>query len=347
MKDETKKTLLNVGKFLSKTAMTVFPYALTDVAYKKVFYHHTYSSPLQAFLNEDFPELIGDKSTFDSHGKTLVGYYYHYKKFSKSKIFIFAHGYGNGHHRYLDVINYLASKGFLVFSYDVTSFDESEGDGIFGFTQGPIDLVEAIEHVKQDKNYKDKDIILMGHSMGGLSVGIALNFYPNISKAVLISSFDKASSLIRQHGYEWAGERIDSNVGYIEEYEEFRFGEFSKYTVTEALKNYKGKALVIHSEDDKTVPIDIGLNYYKKNLGKKNNIEYIKLKDAGHGLVYCSKEARLYYDELSKNFWKYLKEKKQYTEEDKWNLFNLLVDKSKWLNQLNYQLMDEIVDFIK
>lgn len=347
MKDETKKTLLNVGKFLSKTAMAVFPYALADVAYKKVFYHHTYSNPLQGFLNEDFPELIADKSAFKSNGNTLVGYYYHYQKFDKSKIIIFAHGYGNGHHRYLDIINYLASKGFLVFSYDVTSFDESEGDGIFGFTQGPVDLIQAIEHVKQDKKYKDKNIILMGHSMGGLSVGIATNLYPNISKAILISSFDKSSSLIRQHGYEWAGERIKSNVEYVEEYEEFRFGDISKYTVSEGLQNYKGRALIIHSEDDQTVPIDIGLNYYQKVLGKKDNIEYIKLKDAGHGNVYYSKAGRVYFDELAKNYWKYLKDKKQQTKEDERNLFNLLVDKSKWLDMLNYPLMDEIIDFIR
>ena len=80
MDEKKKNTLLNIGKFISKASMVVAPYALTDVAYKKVFYRHTYSSPIQAFQNEDFPSLKADKVNFSSGKNLLTGYYYHYEK---------------------------------------------------------------------------------------------------------------------------------------------------------------------------------------------------------------------------------------------------------------------------
>ena len=346
MDEKKKSVLVDIGKFLTKAAAKVAPYALTDIAYKKIFYKRTMSSPIQSFINDDFPNLIADKVSFKTNKNKLTGYYYHYKKYTDAKIIIFVHGYGNGHHRYLDIINYLTSKGFLVFSYDLTSFDESDGDGIFGFPQAIIDLSYAVDFVKNDRNYRNKDIFIIGHSMGGYATGSYLNINPEIKKVVLLSSFNKSSSLIRQHGFEWAGERIDGTIGYIDEYEEFRFGKVSSLTVIDGLKQSNARALIIHSSDDKTVPIDVGLNLYKKELKRNKNIKYITLKDRGHGTVYDSKEGRTYYESLVKSYSKYLKENKTTSKEDKQNLFNILVDKDRWTNMLDYSLMNKIIDFI-
>lgn len=347
MDEKKKNVLLGIGKMLTKATMEVAPYALTDVAYKKMFFKGTNSNPLQSFNNDCFPSLISEKATFKSGKNTLTGYYYHYPKYKDSKIIIFVHGFGNGHHRYLDIIDYLASKSFLVFSYDMTSFDESEGQGIYGFPQAIIDLDHAVNFVKEDKKCKDKDIIIMGHSMGGYATGCYLNINPNISKVVMFSSFNKSSSLIRQHGYEWAGERIDGTINYIDEYEDFRFKGISKLTVIDGLNNSKAKALIIHSKDDKTVPISVGLDLYKKELKHNKRIEYITLDKMGHGTVYDSLEGKAYYESLLKQYSKYIKENKVINDEDRINLFNLLVDQTKWTHMLNYPLMDKVIKFIK
>lgn len=345
MTDEKKSVLSSIGKMLTKATVAVAPYALTDIAYKKMFYKRTNSNPLQAFSNESFPSLTRERANFKSGKNNLVGYYYHYPKFDKSKIIVFVHGFGNGHHRYLDIINYLCSKSFLLFSYDMTSFDESSGEGIFGFPQAIIDLSNAVNFVKTDKKYKDKDIVIVGHSMGGYATGSYLNLNPNISKVVMFSSFNKSSSLIREHGYAYAGERIDGTIGYVDEYEDFRFGQISSLSVVDGLKKSNAEALIIHSRDDKTVPISVGLDLYKKSL--KRHVDYIELSDAGHGTVYDSKEGRSYYETLLKQFNKYVKEKNVTSDEDKKNLFNLLVNQDKWTNMLNYPLMDKVVEFIK
>ena len=346
MDEKKKKILSDVGKFVGRTLINASPYIATDVAYKKFFYHHTYSGNTSSFELDLFPELIADRVTFKSINNDLVGYFYHYKEYNPSKIVIFVHGYGNGHRRYLDIINYLASQGLYVFSYDATSFDESSGEGIYGFPQGIIDLENAINYVKSSKNYKDKDIILMGHSWGAYSIGCTLNLFPNISKAIMMSGFNKSTTIVRQHGLEWAGEKVDNTIEYIDEYEEFRFGGYPSLSVIDGIKNSNTEVFIVHSEDDKTVPIEIGLNLYKKELGDNKRIIYKKFKDRGHGTVYDSLEGKEYYKSIVKQYKKYTKENKNLSLEDKKHLFNVLVNKEKWVNLLNYQLMDSIVNFI-
>ena len=346
--DEKKKEFLGeLGRFIGRKIVEASPYVATDLAFKKVFYHHTYSDPLSSFDNELFPNLVAQRATFDSKGNNLVGYYYLGKDTDKSKIVIFAHGMGNGHHKYLDIINYLVENGIYVFSYDLTSFDESEGEGTYGFPQGIIDLESAINFVKKDQKYKEEQIILMGHSWGGFSIGATLNLFPNISKAIMLSGFNRSSEVIKQHGIEWAGNKIESTLDYIDEYEEYRFKEYHYYSVIEGIEKSNSKIYVIHSQDDNTVPIESGLDLYEKHFGKSSRIKYERLKDRGHGTVYCSKEGRKYYETIEKEYKKYLKDNKDASAEDKKHLFNLLVDNNKWTNMLDHRLMDSIVDFIK
>ena len=345
--DEKKKQILgDIGRFLSRKLVEASPYITTDIAYKKFFYHRTISDLPSHFNNDLFPNLIAEKTSFKSFNNNLVGYFYSYPKCDKSKIVIFVHGYGNGHHRYLDIISYLASKGLYVFSYDATSFDESEGDGIFGFPQGIYDLENAINYVKSVKNYSEKDIILMGHSWGAYSTGSVLNLFPNISKAIMLSGFNKSSDIVRQHGLEWAGERVDQTIEYVDEYEEFRFGNYSSLSVLDGIRKSKTDIFIVHSEDDKTVPIEIGLDLYKKELGNNKRITYKRFKDRGHGTVYYSEEGCEYYNKVVNEYKKYLKGKKNISLEDKNHLFNLIVDYKQWTNLLNYPLMDEIISFI-
>ena len=291
--DEKKKQVLgDVRRFIGKKLIEASPYIATDIAFKKVFYHRTQSEPISYFDNSLFPGLKAERVAFRSEKNVLTGYFYSYKNVDKTRIVIFAHGYGNGHHRYLDIINYLASQGLYVFSYDATSFDESNGDGIFGFPQGIIDLESAINFVKKSKNYKEKDIALMGHSWGAYSVGCVLNLFPNISKAIMMSGFNTASDLIRQHGIEWGGNKIDSTIEYLDEYEEFRFGEYHYLSVVDGINNSNTEIFVIHSEDDKAVPIEIGLDLYKNTFKKLDRISYKRFKDRGHGCVYCTESGK-------------------------------------------------------
>ena len=345
MSSDQKSTRDKIKEALIGEVKKTGPHLMTEVLFQKVFNHHTISDPISTFKNEDFPLLKAKRVAFPSGNNMLTGYFYYTDNVDKNKVVIFAHGYGNGHHRYLDLINYLVQCGLYVFSYDATSFDESEGDGIRGFPQGPQDLSNAIKFVKSE-GYKEEDISLVGHSWGAYSSGAITIEYPNISRVVMISGFNKSLDLIKANGSQWGGEKFMASFSYVEGYEAKYYPTYSKYTVLNAFNNSKSDYLFIHSEDDQTVPISAGLDFFEKEIGHNSRTAFIRLKDMGHGTAYDSVKGKAYYDDLKKRYKEYLKDK-EYTREEREHLFNLIVDKDKWTDMLNYALMDSVINFIR
>ena len=65
-----------------------------------------------------------------------------------------AHGFGGGgHNGYLNVVDYFTKNGYLVFTYDATGNDESEGAAVGGLPQGLIDVDYALRFVKSENAY--------------------------------------------------------------------------------------------------------------------------------------------------------------------------------------------------
>ena len=349
MASDVKKDIFKrLAQAAIKTGVEMSPHIIVEVLYNKIFDHKTVSDPIKRFEYDDFPLLIKEKAQFKSGDNLLTGYFYNYKKYRTNKIVIFAHGYGNGHHRYLDIIDFLAKNGFYVFSYDCTSFDESEGEGIKGFPQGVIDLDNAIKYVKKVKKYDDKDIVLVGHSWGAYSVSAVINKYPKISKVVAMAGFNYAIDLVREHGTQWAGQLIDDQVPVMSDYEKRWFGEYAEYTVIKAIKKSTTKFFFIHSEDDETVPIQIGLKLYKKVFKNNKRLKYKIFKNRTH-ICYNTKEGNDYFNSLKADYEKHIKVRvdRELTYDEKLSLLNLLVDKKKYLNMLDTSLMKEVVSFIK
>ncbi len=49
---------------------------------------------------------------------------------------------------FMAAANYFTSHGYLVFAYDATGNDDSEGESVIGMEQGIIDLSYAISYVE-------------------------------------------------------------------------------------------------------------------------------------------------------------------------------------------------------
>ena len=134
----------------------------------------------------------------------------------------------------------------------------------------------------------------------------------------------------------------------MEVYEKRHFGEYAKYTVLNAIKNSTTKFFFIHSEDDETVPIKIGLKLYKKKYKESRRIKYKIFKNRTH-ICYNTVEGNKYFNALKVEYEKHLKplEDKILTFDEKLHLLNLIIDKKKYLNMLDTSLMKEIVSFIR
>ena len=202
--------------------------------------------------------------------------------------------------------------------------------------------------MKKVKKYDDKDIVLVGHSWGAYSVSAVINKYPKISKVVAMAGFNYAIDLVREHGTQWAGQLIEDQVPFMSEYEKRWFGEYADYTVIKAIKNSTTKFFFIHSEDDETVPIQIGLKLYKKVFKNNKRIKYKVFKNRTH-ICYNTKEGNDYFNSLKADYEKHLKVRvdRDLTYDEKLSLLNLIVDKKKYLNMLDTSLMKEVVSFIK
>lgn len=263
------------------------------------------------------PGLNAEPYSFKSNEATLNGYFYHYDKYNKDVIVIFCHGIGGGHSSYLKEINELAKMGYNVLAYDNTGCVNSEGDSILGLSNSLKDLDYAIQSLRNNEEYQNKKIYVIGHSWGGFAASNIPN-YQNVDKIIAISPFISLSS---EYHHLFKGP-LGLIVSRLIKYEKESVGKWANSTAIEALNKENIKGLIIHSKDDKTVP-------YKKNSGvlqgkiKNPNIKYYIVEGKGHHPHY-TKEAADYFDKVFSNYDKGLRDKTLSSQE---SLFNYFKDK--------------------
>lgn len=334
--------LRNAISFVKKTT----PYIVTEEVYRKMFNHHINSYAPLSFSDEDFPNLEKQKSTFKSGKNTLVGYFYKDKDTVPHSLIVFSHGYGGGGHKtYLDLINSFCKRGFIVYGYDATANDESQGDKIRGFTQGYIDADNAMTHIEKMRIYKDFPLYAVGHSWGAFSSSNAIGNHPKIKGLIAFSGFNKATGIFQANGYKYAGEQANEFMPYVDTFENFLFGKDSKTTAIDSFKRSKARIVIVHSEDDQTVPITCGFDLYKEEFKNDKRFLFIKLKDKGHGTVYYSKQGKKYYDDFHAVLKKETKSNKFNEEQKKEYILNTL-NRQIYNNMVDENLIDKCVDFI-
>lgn len=107
-----------------------------------------------------------------NNGNGLAGYRYYRKGLKPKGLVVISQGLGvGGQQIYMDTASYLTKHGYMVFAFDVTGVDESEGKSINGTQQGVIDLDHDIKYIEKDKTMSRYPLVLFGHSWGGYCVG--------------------------------------------------------------------------------------------------------------------------------------------------------------------------------
>ncbi len=328
--------------FIKKTT----PFVVTEEVYRNMFNHHIYQYKPLSFSDEDFPDLVKEKHTFRSGKNLLVGYIYKNKNVNPDKLLIFSHGYGGGgEHTYLDLIHCFSTFGFYVFAYDATANDESEGNKMRGFTQGYIDADNAMKYVESLKIYKDFPLYAAGHSWGAFSSSTAISNHPRIKGLIAFSGFNKATGIFKANGNKYAGEQADVFMPYVDTYEEFLFGRDADVTAINSFKQSKAKIVIIHSEDDKTVPISAGYDLYFDEFKKDPRFMFMKLTNKGHGTVYYTDYGKQYYDSFQ-SFLKQEVKKQKMNSEQKEIFIKTNLNRSIYNNMVDYKLIEKAIDFI-
>ena len=251
--------------------------------YKKRFDRRYQSSPAEMYLPGDFPGLQVQSSVFISdHGQKLMGYWYTHAGQSIQGVLVLAHGLCGGHRNYLDICNYFAKRGFLIFAYDATANGESEGRAVGGFPQGVADLDHALRYVKAQERCCDLPIVLFGHSWGGYAVSSVLEFQPDVCAVVSVSGFDSSAVMLAQAAREHLGKLTDWVVPLFALHERKQWGRYASASAMKGFAKGDAQVMIIHSDNDETVHMQSGYDLYHQVYAVNDRFRFVKLSGRGH-----------------------------------------------------------------
>lgn len=320
---------------------------LTRLIYLDNFGKRFETAQWMAYSVNEFDGLKVTESTFPSNnGQLLAGYHYSKENQEIKGILVIAHGFGGGgHNTYMDIADYFTSNGYLVFAYDATGNDKSEGEAVGGMPQGVIDLDFALRYVKQTDEYQDLPIVLFGHSCGGYCVGSVLNCHTDVKAAVLVAGFNRSIDLFEQQGESIIGSGIKLFMPYVSVYERLKFGKYASYTAIDGFGASDAEIMILHSKDDSTVLPENGYEKFYNAYGETPRFHFIEYEDRGHDSVYYSDAARRYKEQLNKDYTAYVEANGgEYTAEIKEEFMKQNLDKSKCY-EFDYDLMQQMLDF--
>lgn len=242
-----------------------------------------------AFDIAEFPGMTRERHTFTSYqGQTLVGYLYEPADpaVEEKAVIVFAHGLGGGGQRgYMDIFDYMTSRGYYVFAYDATANDESEGEVVGGLPQGFIDLDYAIDYAYTLEEIADLPFVLMGYSWGGLSVVNVLNDHPEVEAVAALAGWNKSMNLIDYRGQQMVGGAAKVLLPYAMVYEYVLYGDYSFHTAMKGFEASDCDVMIVHGELDDTIPIGYGYDTYYEKYGDDDRFTFKKYKDRDHGVL--------------------------------------------------------------
>lgn len=303
-----KKTLLVCVAVILSFALVVMP-ATTVIIYESIFSFRYETPSWLRYSASDFEGLTVQRSDFVSNdGALLAGYCYARPGAETKGVVVFAHGHGGGgHNAYMPIIDYLTTRGYLVFAYDAHGNDNSAGDDTVGLPQGVIDLDYAIRHIKSLDAYAGLPILLLGHSWGAYSAASVLSMHSDVQAAVLISGFNESEDLLLHQSRQYVGVLADITASYVFLYEELKFGShYADASALQGISDSSAKVLVVHSRDDTNVPIEYGYGKLQAAFGQTDRVEFIQYESRGHGYVFCSDDAIRYQAALAAQYADYV-----------------------------------------
>lgn len=262
-----------------------------DRFYTEIFKRESASETRRRTIDE-FRGLQVEECTFPSNrGQKLAGYRYSKENLVPRGVVIMAQGLElGGHCVNMDAADYFTSNGYLVFAYDATGTDKSEGESVIGMQQGVIDLNHAISYVEQDSELNKYPLVLYGHSWGAYCVCAVLNVHPEIKAVAAVSGFNKPADF-----YKTGLESLSPFLGpYFNLFEKIRFGKYADYSSLSGFANTKAGIMIIQSRDDRNVPEASGYDQYYAKYGDDARFRFKLYEDRGHMFIFYTDAARAY-----------------------------------------------------
>ena len=268
-----KKVLITI--IISILIFAIVSFTATKIIYDNIFTRYDCSIT----VNDDkIKELVNTRDNFKypSGDHSLSGYLYKTNKTSKETLIILAPGFAACSDSYLWQIYELLEYGWSVFAFDPTGSCGSEGDSSIGFPQEILDLKATLNFIENNNKLDYNNIVLMGHSRGGYAACCTLNYEYDISAVISVSGINSAMDGIIGSSKNYVGNLAYANYGFLWLYQTMLFGSDTvNLRADKILSESDVPTLIIHGEDDESVPIDEHSIISHKDEINNDNVQYI------------------------------------------------------------------------
>jgi len=319
------------------------------MVYSGTFKKQENIDPYTLILHYDYYKEKYDRREvrFKSGKNELLGYIY---GLDNKKLVIFAHGIWSGPEEYLGLITYLVDNGFMVFTYNVTSYNGSSGKNARGLVQGPLDLDAALKFIESDDTLCQLPRYLIGHSWGAYSVCSVLNFGHKVEKVVSLSGFNSSIDITLDVAGKNFGNLLKLLLTPAVWFNQLLlFGKNMNLKAVDGINKSSASFLIIHADKDVFIDYEkTSIIAQKSNIINKN-INYITIDTEpinDHNSYFCSVAATKYFKELIAKKELEIKEnnKKKLSTDDKKKLRES-ADLPR-ANEINVELFAKIVEFL-
>lgn len=285
--------ILILGLYL--LLMTIFSLFVRAFVNKSIGKRADKNELLTYFSSQDYQGLnVREFSFKNNQDVTLQAREYYYEKNSDT-IAIFFHGFGSGHMAYTTLINDLASSlKMSVLTFDYMGCDLSEGDKIPNTLQAVVDAKSFIEYISTIEEYKDKKLVLIGHSWGGF---VATNLAPLFQEHKIIRVISLNGVTDFSLMYKVMSRAPSLFIPLNNFLNSFRYKKIAYMTTRKSIKNTKIPTLIMYGEKDDAVPLNPFVSLLVLPSKDNKNIMFYGDKNKFHN-IYLTLESETKLREL-------------------------------------------------
>lgn len=199
---------------------------------------------------------------------------------------ILVHGWGRNVERMSPYLRKLCCRGFNMLAFDARGHGNSHEDGPMTMLKFAEDIESAITYVFSDEEQKNKEISLIGLSIGGASSILAASRDARIRKVVTVGGFAHPLDVMRK-------QMKDRYIPYFPftwlffKFVKWRTGlNFDAIAPVNNIANASADFLLIHGTKDKVVPLEQGQQLKKA----QPKAELWEIPGRGHSNCHLEKD---------------------------------------------------------
>ena len=246
---KTKKVLITI--IMSIALLLILSFLATKWIYDGTFSRYDCGAPA---VSDDARQTF----RYPSGENTLSGYLYACDTAAKKDaLIVLTPGHRACVDTYRSQIRELVDYGWSVFAFDGTGCCTSEGNSCVGFPQTVLDLNATLDYLASQNNLGYEHVALLGHSRGGYAACCSLAYGYDVSAVVSVSGVNSAMEGIIGAASRYVGDLAYGNYGLLWLYQTMLFGtEPVGLRADRVLSDTDTPVLLVHGEDDTTVPMD-------------------------------------------------------------------------------------------